>query len=382
MEGEGTAMAEFAITMGALLIRVAIVGGVLLALPRITRKGLFLGVYVGEEFAAGGEARRLLRTWNRGCVSLMAVSLMVGIAMAVGGWPLAGNLTGTAVLLLGALGFYVRMHKATRVLAPAAASRQAARAAAPLQAGTPKGTVFAKITLGVCVIAGLVAFAYAGASYAMMPDRVPALADAYSAMSGESDKSIVTAMFFPSLNLLVSPFFALLALLTSGAKLSVRDDPGGRSLAAQESFRAANAILFGAVALLICALLTLVSVQVTRYQLSQTPSLGVAIWWVAGMFLLFSGASLFWLLSGYGQGGALIEGDSANRPLTNGLADNTHWVWGMFYVDRQDPSMMVEKRFGIGYTLNYGNRQAVLLVVTFVTLIAALSALGIVEIVF
>jgi len=381
MEAEGTAMAEATIAIVALIIRVAILGGILLALPRITRKGLFLGVYVGEEFAAGGEARRLLRTWNRGCVLLMAVSLIAGIAIAMAGWPLTGNLTGTAVFLLGALGFYLRMYKATRALAPPAASRQAARAAAPLQAGTPKGMLFAKITLGICVVASLVTLAYAGAGYAAMPDRVPALADAYDATSGQSDKSIVTVMFFPSLNLLVSPFFALLALLTSGAKLSVRDDPGGRSLEVQESFRAANAILFGVVALFICALLTLLSVQMTRYQLSQIPSPGFAIWWGTGIMILFMGGGLFWLLSSYGQGGALIEGSSANRPLTNGLADNTHWVWGMFYVDRQDPSIMVEKRFGIGYTLNYGNRQAVLIVVTFLALIVALATLGIAEIV-
>ena len=50
---------------------------------------------------------------------------------------------------------------------------------------------------------------------------------------------------------------------------------------------------------------------------------------------------------------------------TNGLADNTHWFGGLFFVDREDPSVMVEKRFGLGYTFNYGNWKAVLLVGTF-----------------
>lgn len=79
----------------------------------------------------------------------------------------------------------------------------------------------------------------------------------------------------------------------------------------------------------------------------------------------------------YGQGGALLERGTAETPLTNGLADNTHWVLGLFYVDRADPSIMVEKRFGIGYTFNCGNRTAVLIVGGFLVLSLSLVALGV-----
>lgn len=34
------------------------------------------------------------------------------------------------------------------------------------------------------------------------------------------------------------------------------------------------------------------------------------------------------------------------------------WKGGMFYVNRDDPALMVEKRFGIGYTLNYARPAA------------------------
>ena len=73
-----------------------------------------------------------------------------------------------------------------------------------------------------------------------------------------------------------------------------------------------------------------------------------------------------------------MERGTAEAPLTNGLADNTHWAWGLFYVDRNDPSIMVEKRFGLGYTLNYGNRKAILIVVSFVVLSLSLVVLGLI----
>jgi uncharacterized membrane protein len=68
--------------------------------------------------------------------------------------------------------------------------------------------------------------------------------------------------------------------------------------------------------------------------------------------------------------------------LTNGLADNTNRYWGVFYVNRNDPSIMVEKRFGIGYTMNYGNPTAVLIVVTFLALTRGLTALGLIAVMF
>jgi len=51
----------------------------------------------------------------------------------------------------------------------------------------------------------------------------------------------------------------------------------------------------------------------------------------------------------------------------------------VFYVNKNDPSIMVEKRFGVGYTINFGNRWAVLLMVGFLVLILGLSLVGVLD---
>ena len=38
------------------------------------------------------------------------------------------------------------------------------------------------------------------------------------------------------------------------------------------------------------------------------------------------------------------------------LTPDDCWKLGIFYYNPRDPALMVEKRFGIGYTLNFGNR--------------------------
>jgi Family of unknown function (DUF5808) len=350
-------MSEAAIANLALAFRVLLVGGILLLLPRITRRGLLFGAYVGEALADRDAARRLRGSWYRGCVILMVLSLLVGLGISWAGRPVAGSLTGTAVLLLGGLGLYLRFHFRARKLAPPVAAQQAERAAAPLHGGRPKGVGFAKLALGICLLAGVATFAYAMVSWRAM-----------------AAKSFAAVMFVPSLNLVLSPFVALIALLTAKAKRSVRGGSGGRSVEAQDAFRATMTRLTSWTALLICALMTFLSVQIIRIGLSEISFLGVGIWWAAGIVFVFIIGNLIRIVKGYGQGGALRERGTVEAPLTNGLANNAHWVWGVFYVDRDDPSIMVEKRFGIGYTLNYGNRTAILIVVTFLLVSLSLAA--------
>jgi uncharacterized membrane protein len=51
--------------------------------------------------------------------------------------------------------------------------------------------------------------------------------------------------------------------------------------------------------------------------------------------------------------------------------DENSWKGGVFYVNRADPALFVQKRFGIGYTINFGNRWAWLVMGILVVLVLA-----------
>ena len=38
--------------------------------------------------------------------------------------------------------------------------------------------------------------------------------------------------------------------------------------------------------------------------------------------------------------------------------DDDNWIWGMFYFNKNDPTFMIEKRIGIGYTVNFANKKS------------------------
>ncbi|PHV70930.1 hypothetical protein CS063_07880 [Sporanaerobium hydrogeniformans] len=52
--------------------------------------------------------------------------------------------------------------------------------------------------------------------------------------------------------------------------------------------------------------------------------------------------------------------------------DDNYWVWGSFYNNPNDPSLFVEKRYGVGWTVNIGNKKGKWLL-AFLTLFVLLS---------
>ncbi len=66
-----------------------------------------------------------------------------------------------------------------------------------------------------------------------------------------------------------------------------------------------------------------------------------------------------------GQGGSHLAGASAGADRSGGvIGDRTadrYWRAGILYINRDDPAVFVEKRFGGGYTMNMARPAAWLL---------------------
>ncbi len=57
--------------------------------------------------------------------------------------------------------------------------------------------------------------------------------------------------------------------------------------------------------------------------------------------------------------------------------DDKHWRGGLFYINREDHALMVPRRFGLGWTLNFGNPRAAMLLAGVAALIGLLIILRI-----
>jgi uncharacterized membrane protein len=50
--------------------------------------------------------------------------------------------------------------------------------------------------------------------------------------------------------------------------------------------------------------------------------------------------------------------------------DDKYWRGGLIYVNREDHALMVPRRFGLGWTLNFGNPRAAMLLAGVAALIS------------
>jgi len=179
-------------------LRVFLVGGILLLYPRISRRGLVFGTYVGEVLAESDAVRDLLAFWTRGCLVLMALSLVVGLGISAAGQPVTGNLTGTAVLLLSAPFLYLATYLRARAPAPRVAARQAELAAAPLEVDERGGDRFAKLALAVCVLTALGTVVHALVRYESLPQRIPTVFQLIGLTDEPSTRSLAAVLYVPS----------------------------------------------------------------------------------------------------------------------------------------------------------------------------------------
>lgn len=76
-----------------------------------------------------------------------------------------------------------------------------------------------------------------------------------------------------------------------------------------------------------------------------------------------------------GQSGSRIRAGKSKDGKTINRNDDKYWKSGLFYVNKEDPAMFVEKRFGVGFTINFGRPLAIILFIGILLVITAVVIL-------
>lgn len=75
-----------------------------------------------------------------------------------------------------------------------------------------------------------------------------------------------------------------------------------------------------------------------------------------------------------GQSGSRLKGKAIDGTVIN-REDDRYWRAGMFYYNKEDASMFVEKRIGVGFTLNFARPLAIILFVGLLLFIIGVSVI-------
>jgi hypothetical protein len=307
------------------------------AMPRFSRPDILFAVTVSEAFAAGA-GRALVSRYRTIVWSGAAFALAIGLLLSVF-LPDAGR---NGFLLVGVVGAnnivgvnaWVWANRKARAHAVAPSGVRVA-SLVPRDTSLPGGTLVALGPFAILLAtAVLVSVALDGPSAIKLFRRL-AFGGVYAA--------------------------TLLTLAVTMARRSRQVAVDGPAAAAEQRFRRVNAlglVLAGYAAAILVAAVTLQSIPAFGDTLS-----GRWWWFLLVPLMLFSSGATVWMFR-VGQGGQRAVAPAARREFHGDATPDHAWkIGGLYYVNPQDPAMWVENRFGLGYTLNFGNWRAWLLII-------------------
>jgi uncharacterized membrane protein len=304
-------------------------------MPRLTRPDLYFAVTVPPDFRDSQPGRTLLTSYRARIVLASAAALAFLVA-------------GLVVQEGGALAAYLgaRNQAKSHAVEPTPV-REAVLS--PRPSHLPGGW---RVQAGPFVILAVTAL-YLRQHWAAIPDRFPIHWGLDGQPNGWSARTIA-GVYGPLL--IAAALCLMLTGMAYGVLHASRPIRSGGGLGqAENHFRSTVAgVLLGAQYFL-AAIFAWTGLLPLARTLTGPPGVGVILA-LALVFVLVVTV----LLVRQGQGGTrvaqaspedLARGDQ--RPVGDRTEDR-YWKAGLLYVNPDDPALFVEKRFGVGYTLNFG----------------------------
>jgi uncharacterized membrane protein len=325
-----------------------------LLLPAFTRRDLLFGVTVPPGARSTPAGRSIVRGYRLGVLALtLALACVVALlyVFAPGAWwqsPWMAFVP-VALALLPDI-FYLRAHFAVRRLTasvPPVASEVHPGPAAelvPRHYGDYVPWIWESLPLAmIALTAGYLAITYAAA-----PAIIPTHFNAAGVANQFTHKTIGSYFMLVWLQLFLEVFLTVVSVLVVGAKAV----PGRADL----RFRRRTLRFLYFVKVLSIAFVGVLAVSIAQASLSAHPQIGLPLVFSAVFLVLVLGGVLLLGIT-TGQGGSRLG--LAAETATDRL-DDRYWTLGAIYANPADPSIFVERRFGLGWTLNFGNPRALL----------------------
>lgn len=302
-----------------------LLGTMLMYAPLFRRQLLMFSVRVPPEWATSVVARGLVRTYR------LRVGVLTVVAAALGYWSVATghNWVFAASPLVLTTGAIVSLLAARRATLPYASHEPLVRSAS-LDATDPAGSNPLDTGVQFLMLAG--AAIWLRTNQEAIPLRFPTHWDLAGNPNGWSQRT-VGGVYGP---LVIGALVCLLLLVSRlGISLGARRVSGGNNTVRCQTIR-----MLGRLGYLMSGLFSAISLG-PLYPEYMNPN------WIA--FIVLTGTALLIIP---------ILRTSANSESRVESTPDDAWKMGLFYYNPNDPALMVEKRMGIGYTLNFGHRMS------------------------
>ncbi|WP_052343658.1 DUF1648 domain-containing protein [Bacillus massiliigorillae] len=202
--------------------------------------------------------------------------------------------------------------------------------------------------------------------YKNAPTQIPTHFDFQGRVNNYSDKSSGILALFPCLQILMTIMFFGINVSIQKARQQIDTVNPKKSKQQNILFRRRwSSFIIGTSILIV--LLLFIS-QLSMLTILPGPIITIIIYSFIAIQLIW----VVYLTITTGQGGSRIKIPTEEGSNYTNRNEDIYWKAGLFYVNRNDSSIFVEKRFGIGWTLNFGNPISWIITVLFIVLLVGI----------
>lgn len=360
-----------------------ITGIFLIFIPSVLQRGLLFGVRVPEMTADDPDVIRMIKRYRIELIAILAGNM-------IGGWILFYFIPQSSILLclyqVLALLFmqflcYIPMYQKTKKLKRlknwevayiSASLTQTAQGRSQLK-GIP--WLWYIISVILPIFAMVISYAY----YPQLPDTIISHWNASGVADAWSKKSYAVVFSMPIISMAMTLIMLGSNILLYFTKLQVSGENPVLSYAQHRLYRKIMGHMLGFMALLITTLfLAFIPMQMNFY--NPTPKVMMSCILIFSVLLIIPPILIGMKV---GQGGSKLTPILTKEEETEihdfsqltfrksvDRGDDAKWILGLFYYNKEDPSVFIEDRFGMSGNLNYGRiaGKVIAVVLTCITL--------------
>lgn len=205
--------------------------------------------------------------------------------------------------------------------------------------------------------------------YHKIPEKIPLQYNFLGEITNWTDKSYRSVLIMPIMQVYMTLLFLFINTMIAKAKQQVSAENPEKSMIQNITFRrrwSLFIIITGTALVLMFSMIQLSFI----YPINQTILLIIPLTISFGTLI---GAIALSITTG--QGGSRIGKSESKSGEFIDRDDDEHWKLGQFYFNKEDPSLFLEKRFGVGWTNNWARPLSWIILLAIILLAAGIPIL-------
>lgn len=344
--------------------------GIMILLPYITRKNLAFGISIPAVQSHSKEILGYKKDYVKknlllGAVFILCIILPYKMVNA----NIASILNGITVILylIGVYSIYYQIHKKVKQLKQLSKWDLEAKDIRVVDTEL----ILAKSTLSpLWFMTHIMLMAVTGISiiinYETIPNQIPMQMDMAGVVTRYATKSTMSVAFPLIMQLVMLVVFVIIFLMISTTTTYIDPDNVALSKVQAKVFKrewARFILIVGFIMILLFGFIAWTMIGWVSMSYSFV---------ITGVFVMVTLLYTLILSVKIGQSGNRVKGKAHKGTIIN-RDDDRYWKAGMFYFNKEDPSLFVEKRVSVGFTINFGRPLAIILCVALLVFIVGIS---------